>query len=191
MKILIIGFQRSGTSLTRRLFNDHPQVEKMLHEKRIINNPKALKNIEYKIWGDKVPWNRFPGNEIIQIANKWAEKFKDDYCIVHIMRNPKGSARSNTRLGWLGGKDLDKRIESSVKKVHNALKHLNYKAFRLEDLGNSPKEILSDVFNFCELDTSDEIMNKIVAGNPNHPKKAAGPILKCKLPPFDGYKEFI
>lgn len=191
MKILVIGFQRSGTTLTRKLIEAHPDVSEIFHEKRILNKPKKLAEIEYKIWGDKVPWNSMTGNEIIDYANRWAKKFNGDYRIIHVMRNPEGAARSNIRLGWLGGFNLAKRIEESVKKVHNKLKHLNYKAFRLEDLTAGPKAVLSDVYNFCELRIEDGILNNTICGDPNATKRSSKPIEKSKLPPYEGYKEFI
>jgi len=57
MKIFITGFQRSGTSLLRHLFELHPEVKKMWHETGML---KHGKNALYtaKVLHDPIPLNK-------------------------------------------------------------------------------------------------------------------------------------
>ena len=51
MKALIISFPRSGTSLTLRIFNKHPQVEKTYFESKLLRKfpeKKRLMNLLQK-----------------------------------------------------------------------------------------------------------------------------------------------
>lgn len=44
MKILVVGFPRSGTTLTYRIFKTHPQVEEMNFEKYVLLNKSLIKS---------------------------------------------------------------------------------------------------------------------------------------------------
>jgi hypothetical protein len=144
-----------------------------------------------EIWGDKVPWNSSTGQEVIRQAKKWAKVFGNDHRIVHVMRNPEGVKQSNVRLGWMSAPFLEKRVESSVRNVHNQLKKFNYMSFRLEDLTTNPNVWLNKLYKFCGLVVSVEILKATIRGDPNATKKSARGIEKHKLPPYVGYKELI
>jgi len=115
MKILVIGFQRSGTTLLRRLIDLHPNVLWILHETRLlskegltnvnvisryiknnISNAESYKfaTILKKNWGEKLPWYG-NGSNIIYYANKWSNIFRDESKIIHIVRHPIDVALSN------------------------------------------------------------------------------------------------
>jgi len=179
MNILITGFQRSGTSLLRRLIHEHPDVDVMLHETRILNKPKKLQLFEknnFKIWGDKVPWNSGTGIEIIRYAKKWVGQFPE-YRIIHIVRHPIDVANSNVRRGWISFDDSIKRSTSSVIKVDEVLNKFNYTVVCYEDLVVNPRKILKKIFTFCKLDGSDASLDTILKPKKTYRKKAGGPIL--------------
>ena len=100
MKILIIGFQRSGTTLLRRLITMHPDVRSIMHEHFLLakhKSPKAVKvflqsrGIKVKEnWGDKSPY--YPNIRKIPVekyCNTWVEYFgKEESKIIHVYRHP-------------------------------------------------------------------------------------------------------
>ena len=138
-----------------------------------------------------MPWNSGTGQEVIKQALKWAKIFGDQHRVIHVMRNPEGVKQSNIRLGWMSRATLDNRVESSVRNVHNNLKHLNYMAFRLEDLGLEPYKVLTEIYNFCGLNIDSNTLDSIIKGKPNNRKKVGRAIEKQVFPPYRGYEEFI
>jgi hypothetical protein len=99
MKILIVGFPRSGTSLTNRIFNRHPQVSKMLFEKWLLKNVKNEKAVPQKHkkminnCGEKVIWGkRTTGKNtsqtIVDYCHLWNDFFSDETRIVQLIRHP-------------------------------------------------------------------------------------------------------
>lgn len=195
VRILIIGHQRSGTTLLRRLIEQHPEVKVIYHERRVVNKPKLLAKLRTKykdvVWGDKVPWNSVSGNEVVSLSIKWAKAFGKNHRIVHIMRNPDGVKESNVKLKWLPASGLKRRVINSVSNVHSKLKHLNYKAIRLEDLTSEPEKILKDIYAFFGIEVNGRVLQKIIKGDPNSKKKSARGIIRSKRSPYKKYEDFI
>jgi len=89
MKILIVGFQRSGTTLIRRLFAMHPEIKLLAHENFFLakygNNKKKISthihnwkqvNIDKDNWGDKTPY--YPNIRKIPVrkyCDMWLDMF--------------------------------------------------------------------------------------------------------------------
>lgn len=163
MKILIIGFQRGGTTLLRRLFDAHPDVKYMLHEKRIMNRPNSVLRDVEGTWGEKVPWNSATGDEIITYVRKWLKLYGDEARILHIVRHPVDVGLSNQKLGWMSLQQAVNSCISSIPKVIKSLQGDRYKALTFEELVTDPKNVLKSLFTFCDIDDSDETLEYIAS----------------------------
>lgn len=179
-RILIIGFQRGGTTLTRRIFHFHPDVLGILHEDRVLNKTtnvsKYIDKIRAKewndlepnrdlngwVWGEKVPWSSNTGSDIISYANRWLRLFGKNARIVHVLRHPVDVGLSNAKRGWLPLDSGIKGVMQSTPRVINALNGPNYKGVVFEDLLKYPEDTLSDLFRFCNIDNSDLVISNII-----------------------------
>ena len=102
MKILVVGFPRSGTTLTYRIFKTHPQVEKMVFEKRLLLNRHLMKSFTPgKNCGEKVIYEKrvigkigISTYNIVDYCKDWNKLFKDEARIVQIIRHPLHSLNS-------------------------------------------------------------------------------------------------
>lgn len=159
VKILVIGFQRSGTTLLRKIFQKHPEVQIMFHEKRILNKPSQLKQqkneLKDKVWGEKVP---FYGNSIDSYVNKWMNQFPD-YRVIHIVRYPGDVLESNKKTFGFSYKKTTKFYNKYVPEVVNNF--LNIKHIKFEDLVLEQQKVMYGLFQYCNLDSSKETINKI------------------------------
>lgn len=191
MKILIIGFQRSGTTLIRRLFDIHPDVQRMVHERRVLNNKNLVKRIRRerrlkivskdgfsidinidKNWGEKVPWVS-DGKDIIRYTNKWLEEFGEDARIIHITRHPKDVANSNKKK--FNVSNTESLQKSSMSNVRNVLSNdSRYIEVTFEDLVTKPRRTLKGLFKFCKLKHTESVLNEVASAK------------KDKLRYFDG-----
>lgn len=180
MKILVIGFQRSGTTLLRRLFHIHPEVQFMVHEKRLLNHTKYIRSIRQKNrvhiksrkeeciidttkhWGEKTPWFSDSGSEITSYTKKWFNEFKDEARVIHIYRNSQDVANSN--LKTFGKRVTIKKHKKSLEIVRRKLsKDIRYKEVSFEELVTTPKPILKELFKFCKLSFTDEVIDEVAS----------------------------
>lgn len=204
MKILIIGFQRSGTTLLRRLVNGHPKI-KIFHEKKFIKKGKTRKAFfknhpflkDKKNFGDKIPWFDKDGKMIIRLSRKWGNFFGDEARVVHIIRHPVDVGLSTYKLNWVRRPEIP--IEFHTKSVPRVVKVMNedprFINLRFEDLLISPEEKLWNLFEFCGLKVNDAIVKKAMSVPLRyhkginskrayaHKKKKVN--LKCKYPDYD------
>jgi hypothetical protein len=180
MKILVIGFQRSGTTLLRRLIQIHPEVQFMVHEKRLLNHAKYIRSIrenntvhyksrkeEYKIdttkhWGEKTPWFSSTGSEITRYTKKWFNEFKDEARVIHIYRNSQDVANSNLRKFKFGRRQTIHKHRKSLKIVRRKLSNdKRYIEVSFEELVTKPKRILKELFKFCKISYTDEVLEEV------------------------------
>lgn len=181
MKILIIGFQRSGTTLLRRLLDIHPDIQIMIHEDRILKKKKNVEAIKQgffiynkrryaevevnKPWGEKVPWYGISGNDAVTYSKKWLSLFGDNARVIHIIRNINDVVNSN--LAFKSVRDKKEKIkEKRIKSVWNVRERLcNYERYMeitFEDLVTKPKETMEEVLKFCNLRHPYNVVMEIV-----------------------------
>jgi hypothetical protein len=167
MKILIIGFQRSGTTLLRRLFAMHPEIKLLAHENFFLskygNNKQRIADHIYKWkqvdidrdnWGDKTPY--YPNIRRIPVkkyCDQWLEMFGKQGRIVHIYRHPYDTAFSI--VSKYKGQNFEKAISIYRKAVPRALNEtLDMKqmlSFKYEEMILNPDKIVPDIYKFCGL----------------------------------------
>jgi hypothetical protein len=152
----------------------------MVHEKRLLNHSKYIRSIrqknrvhykskkeEYiidttKHWGEKTPWFSDTGSEIIRYTKKWFNEFQDEARVIHIYRNSQDVSNSN--FNTFGIRVAIRRHKKSLKIVRKKLsKDIRYKEVSFEELVTTPKPILKELFKFCKLSYTDEVINEITS----------------------------
>lgn len=178
MKIFVIGFQRSGTTMLRRILHNHPDVS-LLHEQKTIKNGKTkeamLKNVyrrfpklkEKKHWGDKMPWYDKRGSMIISYAKKWAEFFGDEARILHIIRHPIDVSKSTVKLKW--AKNHDTPIIYHTSSVPKVIEYINsddrFINLTFEDLVTYKEDMIVKLCEFCKVEMNKTILKQILNGD--------------------------
>jgi len=167
MKILVIGFQRSGTTLLRRLIQIHPEVKRISHEKFYLikygTNKEAIRrhfkkiDIDKDVWGEKVPFYGNIRNNIsaVKYCNMWNELFYPESRIIHIVRHPIDVGFSCVRKY----KNI-KTIEAPILKYQKCMLRTVPKIVRIhglvsikyEDLITDPGVLLPKIYHHCGLD---------------------------------------
>jgi len=165
MKILIIGFQRSGTTLMRRIIQGHPEIRKIFHESFLLRKYQTKEALMMAIertkfdpindnWGEKTPFypniRRIP---VLKYCNTWNEYFGDESRILHIVRHPVDVAASilkKTNIGTINEPlnfycNIMGAIIPDVKKIKNTF------TFKYEDVLLNPDGVLPKIFDFCGL----------------------------------------
>lgn len=178
-KILIVGFQRSGTTLVRRLLVQHPKIQGMLHETSILLN-RSFSDVEnllrhtYKIdinktWGEKVPYSKYykygpkkDGGSFMNYCTSWNKFFGEDARILHIVRHPYDVIISSW---WTFGAEMSKiasYYSHSTKKILLKLSNFeNVLTFKFEEFISDPVFYLDSILRFCNLDNNPNIINSI------------------------------
>jgi hypothetical protein len=192
MKILVVGYQRSGTTLLRRLIQLHPDIVSMIHEKKLLKYGKDKKKVLQNAkryskkctldnnWGEKVP---FYGNaSILSYCKKWIDIFGDEARIVHIVRHPVDVAISNVKMKRSPAKSVDKGVKLYEKVYPKILKTIEDTdvlrkktiVISFETLVTEPKKTMAKVFAFCKLRNDKKIIETVSSAK------------KDKLRYFDG-----
>ena len=177
MKILVIGFQRSGTTLLRRMITIHPQVKKIFHENFLMSKyrkdrKKLIQHIgEYKVkidkhnWGEKVPFygNIKGGLHPLTYCNVWSELFPDSK-IVHIIRHPIDVGLSTINK-YPNINDINKPLKKYIKVMTSLIGNIdkleNSITIKYEDLLLDTDETINRVFKFCGLKEDVEIQTRM------------------------------
>jgi hypothetical protein len=182
MKILIIGFQRSGTTLTRRVIQSHPEVKRIFHEQFLLRNFKIkvllaylrIRDIDPKRdnWGEKVPfYPSVKGYPITKYCELWNEHFGKQSRILHVVRHPVDVAFSvsnkykNQNFDYALGL-YQKRM---VKYIPKIMVMENTFTFKYEDLLLNPDKVIPRIFWFCGLDKDVDFKSNLsIIKNPKY-----------------------
>lgn len=177
MQILIYGFQRSGTTLLRRLIGLHPDMKKVFHEQLVLRrldpNPIMLRiylrsfglNIKNDNWGEKVPYYKTAKKESpVKYCQKWLDTFQKHGKIIHIIRHPYDTASSIVKKykNIISVNDPLKIYRNIVPKVlktldgHDCVLNVKY-----EDLLMNPDETVYEIYDFCGLDPDIDYKKKM------------------------------
>jgi len=167
MNILVIGMQRSGTTLLRRLCLVHPKVRKMFHEHFILKKCTSVKDIEKyikkyginskkHIWGEKCPY--YPNIRKIKPENyceRLYELYPDKLKVIHIIRHPLDIANSNVKKfkninNVTAPLNIYKRTIPRI--ITNLSKFPYVIQIKYEDLLQEPDIVLQKIYRFCNLE---------------------------------------
>jgi hypothetical protein len=178
-RILVTGFQRSGTTLLRRLLCQHPDVDYIIHEGRLIqkaNSKVALTNMARSIaheqghdidtkrgvWGDKVP---FPAGRPgpVEYYRKWMKMFGRSARVVLIVRHPYDVAVSSKRTFDQSAEKIIKAYAAVMPRVMREALRDNVLIIKFEELLASPIPEMKRVLKYCKLNHSDDVVRKMAA----------------------------
>lgn len=168
-RILIIGFQHSGTTILSSLVQNHPQVSSIFNEHRYIEVCKTKRDIlrfvsNYApldtVWGDKIPWMDGKGDRIINLSKRWFKFFGKKARVVHILRHPLDVALSIDPLS------PQTQLPLILKSMPKVIEFINTDeratTILYEDLLMSSIKTLSYLYSFCGLSTKEKIINRIM-----------------------------
>ena len=162
-KILIIGYQRGGTTILRRMINSHPSVHLMSHETWLLSQgngkPEALLGGEP--CGEKIVYLGRNVQAVKDYVSQWRSLFREQAVVIHIVRHPLDCAISTMKLGWT--KSMDHSLQDSRQATKVALGWKTDFTFKFEDLVLDPYSTLKELFSCCELEYSDGIVDNILA----------------------------
>lgn len=182
-RILIVGFPRSGTTLTRSIVLNHPQVGTILFEKWVLNKCNNLKDVYKKFpffennrpCGAKVIYaKRVIGKvgtstqTIVDYCKKWNEFFGRDSKIVQIVRHPYDSLNSlvlskrRTPLGPIFGSVYREYLDYIPQYTLGIAELPNTYTFKYEDLLLNHEKTLKEICDHCGLDTDYKYQKKIL-----------------------------
>ena len=164
MRILITGFQRSGTTLLRRLVTMHPNVRSIMHEYFLLvkhKDPASVKSFvksreikDIENWGDKTPY--YPNIRRITVKKyfeNWINIFgKKQSRIINVYRHPYDVAFSVDNK--YKGQNFIKAISLYRRAIPRALETIDMPqvlSFKYEELVSNPDKIVPMIYDFCGL----------------------------------------
>ena len=167
MRILVVGFGRSGTSLLRRLIQAHPNVQKMYHETGLMGRANwkvILERNHIRLngnWGEKIPFYfRRPkkggfGGTILDYCKEWNRRFLPEARVILIVRHPMDVAISaGKRWAHTTTKAMEKQKKLLPIVINGICKLPNSMIVKYEDLLLDTEKSLARVYKFCKLDPS-------------------------------------
>jgi hypothetical protein len=175
-RILVVGFPRSGTTLTYSIFKNHPEVGVFLFEKWLLNKCKTVEGAEKKhpffrnqtkACGAKVIYAKQvigklgkSTQTVVDYCEKWNRFFGDQSRIVQIVRHPCDSLNSlvQSKKRLPRGPVFESVYEQYLKFIPDYTLQIaelpNVFTFKYEDLILNHKETLKKILEHCGLDTN-------------------------------------
>jgi hypothetical protein len=177
VKILITGYKHSGTTMLMQLLRRHPQVGWIEMEESYIEHDKPkewiimmakkrVPNLKEKAWGEKIPWGDRDvdknAKRVITFSKRWLKYFGSGARIIHILRHPYDVSSSGLPDGNIP-KNALKQIMNTVPKYIDFINNNSRAATVIyEELVSNPKKHLSHIFDFCNLKSTEKILNSVV-----------------------------
>jgi len=177
---LIIGYERSGTSMIRRLMSMHPGLDyDIIHEKakllwRSKTPRQAIKTLTLPaqqhgmvtgvasiLSGQKIPYVGFPTAK--KTINHFVSLFPAT-SIVHIVRDPVGAVNSQVKTFKKKGMRCVSQYFKSVPRVTKYLKSSNIRHIEIDyaDVVGSPHNLLSHLYAWMGGKVTAEHINKVI-----------------------------
>ena len=178
--ILIVGYERSGTTLFRRLVSMHPGLDyALVHEKRkwLMNaktKEEALNVLTFDSnqagnktggtssvrSGQKMPYTEF--ETIKEAIDKFYSFFPESF-MMHIIRDPITTVNSQVKSFSRKPSRCIKNWFSSVPKVYKyARSKPNNCVVCYENLVTDPKTTLGNIYKWMGQEVSDEHIEKVI-----------------------------
>lgn len=179
VKILVVGFPRSGTTLTYRVCKKHPQVAGMFNEEHILRSrslpgfrfvnkqylynryPKFKLNYGEKLIYEKgVLGKRHISNvTVVDYCKQWNKTFGKDSRIIQIVRHPFDSWNSIIRFKYRSRrieKEIPRMFDQYLKCIPNYTQEISELktclTIKYENLVLNFKEITANIYKHCNLD---------------------------------------
>jgi len=183
MNILIIGFPRSGTTLTHRIISKHPQVGVMWFEKWILKQANTKEELFKKypqfknIFGEKIIWEkRVTGKigktkeNIIDYALKWNRWFGKEARIIQIVRHPYDSLNSLviSKKRFPRGPNFPLVYQEYLGNASRFFEGLfsipNCLTVKYENLIENPEQTIKKYYSHCNIDVNHRHPEKMKQG---------------------------
>jgi len=175
-RILLVGFPRSGTTFSRSIFLNHPEVGQFLFEKWILNKCKTVGQVEKKypffknqekacggkvIYAKKVIGKIHRSKQtIVDYCKKWNTFFEDQSKIVQIVRHPYDSLNSLvlSKKRTPRGPVFESVKEQYLTYIPDYTLQIaalpNVFTYKYEELVLNHEETLKKILEHCNLDTN-------------------------------------
>ena len=178
MQILIFGFQRSGTTLLRRIVNLHPNIKRVFHEQLVLNKLRGNKrflniflenagiDIKNDNWGEKVPYyHKAKSHNPINYLKLWFKTFSRYGIVIHIIRHPYDVAFS-TLEKYNNKKSISGPLKVYKRAVSNVIDELDGNdrvlTIKYEDLLLNPDDTIYKIYEFCRVNPNINFRKKML-----------------------------
>jgi len=179
VKVLVVGFPRSGTTLTYRTCKKHPQMAGMFNEEHIIRSrsssrfqfttknylcnkyPKfKLNHGDKLIYEKRVIGKRHLSNiTVVEYCEKWNELFGSDARIIQIVRHPLDSWNSIIKMKYRKRgkmKQIPRMIDEYITYIPKYTEMIadlkSCLTIKYENMVSNFKEISARIYEHCNLD---------------------------------------
>lgn len=177
----ITGYERSGTTMLRRLVSMHPELDyEIIHERRklLMNSSSAkdaIKNMTYDatqagkktgsimsvLSGQKIPYINY--NQAASSVDKFVSLFPNAF-ILHIVRNPISAINSQVKTF---NRNPNKCVNNYFNSVPNTKKMLekraNVRTVLYEDVVSDPLNSVKSIYEWMGKPVNESYIDKVIS----------------------------